>query len=59
MSLLSRGYSNIEFFPKIEKQCLTDTENPKTEYSEQHPVDSKNKLYLSIKSYVFRSRDRS
>ena len=58
MSLLSHGYSNRKFFPKIEKQCLTDTENPKTEYSEQRHVDSKSKLYLSIKSYVFRSRDR-
>ena len=58
MSLLSRGYLHIKFFPKIGKQCLKDIENPKTEYSKQHYLDSKNKLCLSIKSYVFRSRDR-
>ena len=59
VSSLSRGYSKIKFFPKIEKkQCLTDIENPKTKYSEQYYVVSKNIFCLSIKSYVFRSRDR-
>jgi hypothetical protein len=52
MSLLSRGYSNIKFFPKIEKQCLTDIENPETEYSEQHYVDSKDKLSFNQKLRV-------